>query len=69
MILKRGLPRNSLPVENVGKGENRGEKLTRYHGRSWIPLLGKKHADGWDQVGSSHTFHEIQMVLPDACDP
>jgi N-sulfoglucosamine sulfohydrolase len=35
-----------------------------YHGRSWMPVLGDAHAEHWDTVFASHTFHEIQMYYP-----
>ena len=44
--------------------ENRGDQVSKFHGRSWLPLLEQKNADGWDQIGASHTFHEIQMYYP-----
>ena len=46
--------------------ENRSGKHTfrSYHGRSWIPILGEEHAEGWDNIQASHTFHEIQMYYP-----
>lgn len=48
----------------VGEGENPGPRIKRYHGRSWLPLLSGGNANGWDEVGASHTFHEIQMYYP-----
>ncbi|NOX98793.1 MAG: sulfatase [Verrucomicrobia bacterium] len=47
--------------------ENRGprkEKFDSYHGKSWIPILGKPNAEHWDTIFASHTFHEIQMYYP-----
>lgn len=46
--------------------ENRGStnKLSSYHGRSWISILGKPEAKHWETVFASHTFHEIQMYYP-----
>ena len=60
---KRG-PKNLLPVPKLGVGENAGPKFEKYHGRSWLELLGKEHGEGWDEVVASHTFHEIQMYYP-----
>ncbi len=60
---KKG-PKTVLPVEKPGVGENAGPKFDRYHGRSWMGLLGKEHSDGWDEVAASHSFHEIQMYYP-----
>ncbi|MDP6468130.1 MAG: sulfatase [Pirellulaceae bacterium] len=34
------------------------------HGRSFLPILGQTHSQGWDEVFASHTFHEIQMYYP-----
>ncbi len=45
-------------------GENRGPKFQRYHGKSWIPVLGDPEAEHWETVFASHTFHEIQMYYP-----
>lgn len=44
--------------------ENQGPVRKALHGRSWIPLLGKAEVEGWDEIGASHTFHEIQMYYP-----
>ena len=33
----------------------------KFHGRSFMPILAEKNPEGWDQIGASHTFHEIQM--------
>jgi N-sulfoglucosamine sulfohydrolase len=46
--------------------ENRGPRkgLERYHGKSWIPILGKADAGHRETVFASHTFHEIQMYYP-----
>ncbi|BDS06312.1 heparan N-sulfatase [Oceaniferula spumae] len=57
-------PKKLLPIPKVGQGENRGPKFNRYHGRSWLGLLGKEKSEGWDEVFASHTFHEIQMYYP-----
>jgi N-sulfoglucosamine sulfohydrolase len=46
-------------------GDNRGpESYDRFHGRSWLPILGETEPQGWDEIGASHTFHEIQMYYP-----
>jgi len=34
------------------------------HGRSFLKILDKEHADGWDEVYASHTFHEVTMYYP-----
>jgi N-sulfoglucosamine sulfohydrolase len=57
-------PRKLLPVAKLGRGENPGPKFDHYHGRSWLGLLGKEHGEGWDTIGASHTFHQIQMYYP-----
>ena len=46
--------------------ENRGQtsKLSAYHGKSWVPILGKPAESHWESVFASHTFHEIQMYYP-----
>ncbi len=35
-----------------------------FHGRSFRPVHQREHADGWDEVYASHTFHEITMYYP-----
>ncbi|MDQ3621615.1 MAG: sulfatase [Verrucomicrobiota bacterium] len=57
-------PAKLLPVPPVGHEENAGPKFARYHGRSWLGLLGQEHSEGWDELFASHTFHEIQMYYP-----
>lgn len=42
----------------------RGEDFRSYHGKSWLPILGKPDAEHWDAIFASHTFHEIQMYYP-----
>ncbi|MCA9030948.1 MAG: sulfatase [Planctomycetaceae bacterium] len=46
--------------------ENRGPRkgMDRYHGKSWVDILGKPDAEHWDTIFASHTFHEIQMYYP-----
>jgi len=44
--------------------ENQGPVRKKLHGRSWIPILSETEAEGWDEIGASHTFHEIQMYYP-----
>ena len=34
------------------------------HGRSFLGILDQEHADGWDEVYASHSFHEITMYYP-----
>ena len=39
-------------------------KRGEFHGRSFLSVLDREHAEGWDAVYASHTFHEIQMYYP-----
>jgi N-sulfoglucosamine sulfohydrolase len=52
----------------AAKGGKRkgGPGLVKYefHGRSFLPVLEREHAPGWDVVFSSHQFHEITMYYP-----
>ncbi len=34
------------------------------HGDSFLSIVDREHAEGWDEVFASHTFHEIQMYYP-----
>ncbi len=57
------------PVAKAKRGvdsekENPGPRIARYHGRSWVPILGEEKPVGWDVIHASHTFHEIQMYYP-----
>ncbi len=36
----------------------------KFHGRSFIPILGGTSTKDWDEVYASHTFHEITMYYP-----
>lgn len=60
---KRG-PKSLAPVPTIGQGENPGKKVSTYHGRSWLPVIENDNLPGWDEIGSSHTFHEITMYYP-----
>jgi len=44
--------------------DNLGPVLDRYHGKSWLPILGDAKAEHWEILHASHTFHEIQMYYP-----
>ena len=57
-------PKKLLPVPEIGQGENPGKPMTKYHGRSWAALLNENQTQGWDEIASSHTFHEVQMYYP-----
>ena len=35
-----------------------------FHGRSFKPVLERKHVEDWDTTYASHTFHEITMYYP-----
>ncbi|MCH7228054.1 sulfatase [Verrucomicrobiaceae bacterium E54] len=61
---RTGGPKTLVPVGPVGHGENAGPKFKRYHGRSWLGLIGTSDSAGWDEHLASHTFHEIQMYYP-----
>jgi N-sulfoglucosamine sulfohydrolase len=39
-------------------------KGQKFHGRSFLSILGEKNPKGWDEVYASHTFHEITMYYP-----
>jgi N-sulfoglucosamine sulfohydrolase len=61
---KKQAPQTLLPTPPIGVGENSGKPITRYHGRSWSSILEAESPTGWDELGASHTFHEIQMYYP-----
>ena len=46
--------------------ENKGasSKLSAYHGKSWLSILGDPAKKHWNEIFASHTFHEIQMYYP-----
>lgn len=52
--------------KDYARKENRGPRkgIESYHGKSWIPILGKPEAKHWETIFASHTFHEIQMYYP-----
>jgi N-sulfoglucosamine sulfohydrolase len=59
-VLKR-IPANRLRTDPQ---ETRDTGAGEFHGRSFLPVLDKEPASGWDAVYASHTFHEIQMYYP-----
>ena len=61
---KARAPKQLLPVPKVPPGENAGKPVKSYHGRSWVPILSEPSPEGWNEIGASHTFHEIQMYYP-----
>jgi N-sulfoglucosamine sulfohydrolase len=50
--------------ELLQENRNGGRSFRSYHGKSWIPILGRPDAEHWDALFASHTFHEIQMYYP-----
>ena len=61
---ERRAPLKLISVAKVPSGENGGKPAKAYHGRSWVPILEEASPKGWDEIGASHTFHEIQMYYP-----
>ncbi|MCM8534785.1 MAG: sulfatase [Lentisphaeraceae bacterium] len=59
-------PKEYWKNKAYAKKENRsgGNKYKTYHGKTWIPILGKKDSDEHTVIHGSHTFHEIQMYYP-----
>ena len=65
-------PKNKLDADKLWKqreeavqdNRNGGMPFDRYHGRSWLPVLGDPERAHHDEVFASHTFHEIQMYYP-----
>lgn len=53
------------PREN-GESVSKNAKAVPYkfHGKSFLPALGQKTPEGFDEVYLSHTFHEITMYYP-----
>lgn len=50
--------------EAVKENRDGRHKFRSYHGKSWVPILGKPDATHWETIFASHTFHEIQMYYP-----
>ena len=61
---KKQAPKKLAPLPVREKFENPGKPPKHYHGRSWLPILSQPEPSGWDRIGASHTFHEIQMYYP-----
>ena len=53
-----------LDKPESGTQQTRDTKRGAFHGRSFLSVLDQEKTKGWDQVGASHTFHEIQMYYP-----
>jgi N-sulfoglucosamine sulfohydrolase len=53
-------------IEPIQLNNQRNNALTPgvMHGRSFLGTLTQEKTEGWDQIGASHTFHEIQMYYP-----
>ena len=54
------IPKTSAPKDNRGVTG----KLSSFHGKSWLSVLGQANATHWESIFASHTFHEIQMYYP-----
>ena len=52
--------KSEAPKDNLGNIH----KLARYHGKSWLSILGDPAKNHWNEIFASHTFHEIQMYYP-----
>jgi len=50
--------------EAVKENRSGGHEFRRYHGKSWIPILGQPDGEHWNTIFASHLFHEIQMYYP-----
>ncbi|MFN3165449.1 MAG: sulfatase [Phycisphaeraceae bacterium] len=53
-----------IEIERVTGQRTRDVKPGTMHGRSFLDTLTQAKTTGWDQIGASHTFHEIQMYYP-----
>lgn len=56
-------PAAADPIPNAPK-DNPEPKIEKYHGKSWLSIIGDPKAEHWDAIHASHTFHEIQMYYP-----
>ena len=54
------IPKTRVPKDNRGVTG----KLSSFHGKSWLSVLGQANATHWESIFASHTFHEIQMYYP-----
>lgn len=61
---KTQAPKKMVKIEKRENFANNGKIPKKYHGRSWLPILGQAKVEGWDEISASHTFHEIQMYYP-----
>lgn len=55
---------NKIEIERVTGQRTRAVGPGSMHGRSFLDTLTQAKTTGWDQIGASHTFHEIQMYYP-----
>lgn len=66
---KTNAPEKKTNIKDLFEGsevekDNLGPAIKAYHGKSWLPILGKPEAEHWETIFASHTFHEIQMYYP-----
>ena len=69
---RKNAPSKWVDPKTLAKGEsgperenrNGGHPFKKYHGKSWISILGNPDATHWETIFASHTFHEIQMYYP-----
>jgi N-sulfoglucosamine sulfohydrolase len=52
------------PIPQVTAQRTNDTQRGQFHGRSFLETLDKEHANGWDEIYASHTFHEITMYYP-----
>ena len=58
--VKQDLLKKIEPIR-LNNQNNRDLKPGVIHGRSFLGTLEQEKTEGWDEIGASHTFHEIQM--------
>lgn len=61
--VKQDLLKKIEPIR-LNNQNNRDLKPGVMHGRSFLGTLEQEKTEGWDEIGASHTFHEIQMYYP-----
>ena len=54
----------AIDIEHVTGQQTRDVGPGSMHGRSFLATLEQAQTEGWDEIGASHTFHEIQMYYP-----
>lgn len=55
---------DAITIERVNGQRNNDLAPGAMHGRSFMETLDQTETAGWDAIGASHTFHEIQMYYP-----